>query len=157
MPVTLRREDFLADRQGARYADILHDRRVDLDAWLAFFSDPVRQQRMMDSEIHHDRPALAGVIRELEHHPAFASFLADHDAHSTLRGRQAIGIIVRIVMERLGWRKTGRKGSLGQRAPVAAHSAAPGAYHNVPGSLSRWFTRAERYELPGGMPYRDAV
>lgn len=153
MATTITQHDFLADRQGAKYADL--QQQVNLDDWMAFFSDPDRQRRMMEAEIHYDYPALAGVIKELERHPAFESYLSGNDAHVTLRGRQAIGVIVRMVMEGLGWRKTGRKGSLGQRAPVSTRTTAPGAYHNVPGSLSRWFTRAEHYELPNGMPYSD--
>jgi hypothetical protein len=61
---------------------------------------------------------------------------------------------VRIIMERRGWQRTGKKGSLGVRAARARHSARPGAYHNT-GGLAFWFLRAERYELAAGMPYRS--
>ena len=50
----------------------------------------------------------------------------------------------------LGWQKTGRKGSLGTRAKVAAGTRAPGAYQNAHG-LARWFTRCERYVKPGSV------
>lgn len=146
MNVVLTLDGFLADRQGARFADVVHDSRLDFQSWLDFFSDPARQVRMADSETHHDRPALAGVIKELEQHPAFEHFLSGYDGHTTRRGRQAIGVIVRIVMEEMGWTTTGRKGSLGQRASVSPGTSAPGAYRNTQG-LSQWFTRAERYRM----------
>jgi hypothetical protein len=57
-------------------------------------------------------------------------------------------VIVRILMEKRGWEKTGRKGSLGQRASVRPRTTTPGAYHNTSG-LSWWFTRSERYEKVG--------
>jgi len=53
-------------------------------------------------------------------------------------------------MERRGWQKTGRKGSLGVRATGAERSPA----HNT-GGLAFWFVRAERYERPEGMPFRS--
>jgi len=145
-------EGFLADRQGARFADVVHDGRLDFGVVLGFFNDPARQTRMEDAERHHDTAALAGVVRELENTEPFLSFFPSHDGHTTRRTRQAIGVIVRIVMEGLGWQKTGRKGSLGQRARVPARTGEPGAYHNTSG-ISWWFTRAERYEKPVVPPY----
>ncbi len=71
----------------------------------------------------------------------------------TTRFRQAIGLVVRIIMENNGWRKTGRKGSLGVRAKPEVAIPKKGAATNN-GGLSVWFTRAERYELKDGMPFR---
>ena len=48
--------------------------------------------------------------------------------------------------------KTGKKGSLGVRAPVARQKATAGAYHNT-GGLAFWFLRAERYARRDGMPF----
>jgi hypothetical protein len=59
-----------------------------------------------------------------------------------------------MIMERRGWRKTGRKGSLGVRAAVVPRTTTAGAYHNT-GGLAFWFLRAERYERPEGMPFRS--
>lgn len=146
--------DFLADTQGRRFADVVNDPAVDFGAWLDFFNDPVRQQRMLDSERDHDRPALAGVVKELEARPAFKDYLSQRDAHKTRRGRQAIGVIVRMIMEGLGWHKTGRKGSLGTRERVKPGTRTPGAYKNKSG-VSKWFTRSEHYEPEGGLPYRE--
>jgi hypothetical protein len=131
---------------------VLDDSEQPFDHVLAFFCDPVRQRRMEDSEIHHDRPALAGVVRELESEPAVDRFLASRDPRRAKRLRQAIGVVVRIVMEQRGWKKTGKKGSLGVRAPVAKGTRTPGVYHNT-GGLAFWFLRAERYERADGMSF----
>lgn len=148
--VTISRAEFLKDRQGRTFADVLNDPELPFDQVLQFFSDEDRQRRMEDAEIHHDRPPLAGVVRELEAQPAVDAFLAKADAGRSKRLRQAIGVIVRMVMEGRGWRKTGRKGSLGVRA--ATEPVAP--RHNA-GGLAFWFIRAERYQLKKGMPFRS--
>jgi hypothetical protein len=59
-------------------------------------------------------------------------------------------VLVRIIMQRRGWQKTGRKGSLGVRA--AADPQTPN--HNT-GGLAFWFIRAERYERNEGMRFRS--
>ncbi len=143
------RKDFLDDRQGKTFADVVNDSKQPFDFVLRFFSDADRQRRMEESELHHDRPALAGVVRELESQPEIDRFLAGVQARRNTRFRQAIGVLVRMIMERRGWKKTGRKGSLGVRASPAERTPP----HNT-GGLAFWFIRAERYELDGGMPYR---
>lgn len=100
--------------------------------------------------MHHDRAPLAGVVRELEASPALDAFFATVHPFETKRLRQAIGVIVRIIMERRGWKKTGRKGSMGVRAAAAAGKPS----HNT-GGLAFWFVRAERYELAEGMPFES--
>ena len=57
-----------------------------------------------------------------------------------------------MIMEHLGWKKTGKKGSLGVRAKIARGTATPGAYHNT-GGLAFWFLRGERYEHPERKTY----
>jgi hypothetical protein len=146
------RKGFLEDPQGRTFSDVLDDPEQPFDEVLTFFSDPERQRRMEDSEIHHDRPALAGVVRELESLPAVERCLASQDPRRTKRLRQAIGVLVRMVMEQRGWKKAGKKGSLGVRAPVAKGERTPGVCHNT-GGLAFWFLRAERYELAAGMPF----
>ena len=150
--VTITRRDFLQDRQGRTFADVLDDPEQPLDAVLEFFNDEARQRRMEESEIHHDRPPLAGVVRELEGLPPIDEFLSAQHPHRTKRLRQAVGVVVRMVMERLGWKKTGKKGSLGVRAKVAHGTTTPGTYHNT-GGLAFWFLRAERYEHPDRKTY----
>jgi hypothetical protein len=151
MPLT---QQFAQDRQGRRFADVLNDTRISFPAILDFFDHPDRQRRLIESELHHDRPALAGVIRELEHRQDVDQFFRTNDGHVTTRFRQAVGVVVRIIMESHGWKTTGRKGSLGLRAKVPTRTPTAGAYHNT-GGLAVWFTRAERYELVAGSPYRS--
>jgi hypothetical protein len=148
----IRREEFLADRQGRTFADVVNDPDQVFDQVLKFFNHEGRQRRLEESEIHHDRPALAGVVRELESQPAIDQFLASEHPQRTKRLRQAVGVLVRIIMERRGWRKTGKKGSLGVRAALTS-ATTPGAYHNT-GGLAFWFLRAERYEPVDGAQFR---
>lgn len=152
--IRITRKEFLGDRQGRTFSDLLDDPEQPFDDVLAFFSDSQRQRRMEEAEIHHDRPALSGVIREFEAQPSVDQFLGSKDPRRTKRLRQAVGVVVRIVMEQRGWKKTGKKGSLGVRANVAKGTRTPGAYHNT-GGLAFWFLRAERYELLDGMPFRS--
>ena len=139
---------FLSDRHGKTFADVLNDPGIPFDDVLAFFNDAERQQRMEDSEIHHDRAPLAGVVRELE--SVLGRFFMTPHRRRSARLRQAIGVLVRMVMERRGWRTTGKKGSLGVRAGIESG----GPCHNT-GGLALWFVRAERYERPEGMPFRS--
>lgn len=144
------RIDFLDDSQGKTFTDVVTDPKQPFDDVLEFFDDADRQRRMEESELHHDRSPLAGVVRELEARPAINRFLADARGRRNTRLRQAIGVLVRIIMERRGWQKTGRKGSLGVRAARTAETPA----HNS-GGLAFWFVRAERYERPEGMPFQS--
>jgi hypothetical protein len=152
LKVKITRDNFLEDRQGRTFTDVLNDPEQPFDAVLDFFNDEGRQRRMVESEIHHDRAPLAGVVRELESQPAIDDFLASKHPGRTKRLRQAVGVVVRMIMQRLGWKKTGKKGSLGVRVPERPRKAAPGAYHNT-GGLAFWFMRAERYQLENGMPF----
>lgn len=151
--VTVTRDDFVNDRQGRAFADVWNDGDQPFDELLEFLNDENRQRRMEEAEMHHDRPALAGVVRELESQPAIDRFLATAHPRRTKRFRQAVGVLVRIIMEGRGWRKTGRKGSLGVRARTESPTKSAGARHNT-GGLSLWFLRAERYEPESGPPFR---
>jgi hypothetical protein len=144
------REQFQSDRQGRSFADVLNDPGQPFDAVLEFFNNEDRQTRMEESEIHHDRPALAGVVRELESHSTIQKFLAELHLQRSKRLRQAIGVVVRMIMESRGWKKTGRKGSLGVPAPQSKTQPR----HNS-GGLAFWFVRAERYERIAGMPFQS--
>lgn len=150
LQAAITRDDFLRDRQGRTFSDVLNDPEQPFDEVLAFFSDEGRQQRMEHAEIHHDRAPLAGVVRELESQPTINDYFSGVHAKETQRLRQAIGVLVRMIMERRGWKKTGKKGSLGVRADSSPQLPA----HNS-GGLSLWFVRAERYRLEESMPYRS--
>lgn len=144
------RNDFLLDPQGKTFSDVVNDEKQPFESVLAFFSDENRQRRMEEAELHHDRAPLAGVVRDLESQPEIDRFLGRAETRRNNRFRQAIGVLVRIVMEKRGWQKTGRKGSLGVRASRTSNVAA----HNQ-GGLSLWFVRAERYEPGAGAPYQS--
>ena len=148
--VKITRKDFLEDIQGRTFSDVVNDPEQPFDTVLEFFNDPGRQLRMEDSELHHDRPPLSGVVREFESQPAIDRYLAGRHTKGSKRLRQAVGVIVRMIMQCRGWRKTGRKGSLGVRA--TRDRSAPN--HNT-GGLAFWFIRAERYELAEGMPFKS--
>jgi len=150
-PVAITRASFLQDRHGRTFLDVVEDSEQLFEVVLQFFNDPDRQRRMEESEIHHNRPPLAGVVRELESLPTIDRFLATRHPRNAKRLRQAVGVLVRIIMEGRGWKTTGRKGSLGVRAK-RGHNAKAGSYHNT-GGLAYWFLRAERYHLADGMPY----
>lgn len=152
--VRVSRERFLRDRQGRTFSDVLDAPDQPFEVVLDFFSDAGRQRRMEEAEIHHDRPALAGVVREFESLPAISTFFSSGHPRSAKRLRQAVGVVVRIIMEQRGWKKTGTKGSLGVRARQPRDVEAPGVYHNT-GGLALWFLRAERYRPPGGTPFRS--
>jgi len=147
---------FAQDNQGRRFADVMTDTRISFSSILAFFDDANRQRRMVESEQDHDRPAMAGVVRELEARPDVHQFFLNNDGPITTRFRQAVGVVVKIIMADHGWRTTGRKGSLGVRSNVTPRTTRTGAYHNT-GGLALWFTRAERYELRTGMPYTSVA
>src|SRR5690349_16248624 len=149
---TMTRAAFLENRLGKAFSDVVNDPQQPFDEVLEFFNNEDRQRRMEESELHHDRPPLAGVVRELESLPEIDRFLATQHPRRAKRLRQAVGVVVRILMERRGWQTTGKKGSLGVRAVRAAHSTSPGSYHNT-GGLAFWFLRAERYRRPEGMPF----
>ncbi len=148
--VTITRETFLEDLQGRTFSDVVNDPEQPFDAVLEFFSDDNRQRRMEESEIHHDRPPLAGVVRELESDPAIDRSLSKTHNQRSTRLRQAVGVVVRIIMQARGWRKAGRKGSLGVR--TGRDLSNPN--HNT-GGLAFWFIRAERYVRAEGMPFQS--
>ena len=62
--------------------------RLPFDPLLAFFNDEDRQRRMEDAELHHDRPPLAGVVRELESQPEVDKFLASLKGGKPTRSRR---------------------------------------------------------------------
>lgn len=147
--IIISRDRFLQDPQGRTFSDIMEEPEQPFEIVLKVFNNEDRQRRMEESEIHHDRSPLAGVVRELESDSIIDKFLEVHIQKSK-RLRQAIGVLVRMIMEARGWRKTGRKGSLGVR--VGSDPSQPS--HNT-GGLAFWFMRAERYVFTEGMPYKS--
>ena len=146
--IHITQEEFLSNRLGKAFSDVINNPEYPFDEVFEFFNDEGRQQRMEDAAIHHDRAPLAGVVCEFEAQPAIDQFFRAIHPGQTKRFRQAVGALVRMIMEGRGWQKTGRKGSLGVRA--TKDSQVPS--HNT-GGLALWFLRAERYEPITGMPY----
>ena len=86
--VIITRHDFLEDRQGRTFADVLNDPEKPFDVVLDFFKSEDRHRRMEESEIDHDRAPLAGVVRELESEPSVDDFLSSQHPRRTKRLRQ---------------------------------------------------------------------
>jgi hypothetical protein len=137
-------DDFKNDPQGRRFADLWRDTRIDFRKVCEFFDDRDVQRRMIESEKHHDRPALAGAVRSFEAQPAVKALFENHGRKDTGRFRQGVGVLVRIVMDKHGWKTTGRKGSLGTPPKSTAGKRRLGGRNK--GGLAVWFNRAERYE-----------
>ena len=78
---------FASDVQGHKFADVMADTRIRFNDILDFLDEPARRQRMLESELHHDRAPLAAIVRELEARPDVTRFLSSHDAHTTTRFR----------------------------------------------------------------------
>jgi hypothetical protein len=146
--ITITQETFLQDVQGRTFSDVVNDPEQHFETVLEFFNDDNRQRRMEESEIHHDRPPLSGVVREFESYPNIERSLAEIDTHRSKRLRQAVGVVVRMIMQARGWQKAGRKGSLGVRETKNGSTSS----HNT-GGLAFWFIRAERYLRAEGMPF----
>ncbi len=138
-------DQFMKDTTGRTFTDVARSLGPEqLGALIRFFGENNRPERMEYAELDHGRPALAGVVTELESRPEFEAILRED------RVRRAVGVIVRMVMESRGWRKTGTKGSLGPPARARQKRSGPKGGRR---GVSRLFRRAERYEPEGGFPY----
>jgi hypothetical protein len=115
-------EDFVDDSHAAKYLGELDTRPEVARRLLAILNDPANEQRLVDAEPAHDRPALSGVVRSVDSDDVIHQVLAS--GSSGYRFRQTVGVAVRLKMEKPGWATSGRKG------------ADPGAHY---------FTKAERY------------
>lgn len=126
-PFAITFQEFSQDAQGRKYTDVFRSALVELEATLGVLARADVQQRMLDAERHHDRPALAGAVVDIEAVPVVAHFLATAPKNSRDRFKRAVGAAARIVMEGLGWKKTGKKSAIG---------------------AGTYFFNAERYEEP---------
>lgn len=130
--MTLSMTDFERDAQGRTYADVLSNPafRAALEDALDVMQDPAVLLRMFDAELHHDRPALAGALKDLEARPAFLRAVQGRtrEENPIRRLKMAYGVACRLVMEAHAWRKSASDGSLA--------------------GVGQWFGRARRYERP---------
>lgn len=101
--VSVTRDDFLQDRQGREFADVVNDPEQPFDAVLDFFNNEDRQRRMIESEVRYDKAPLAAVKRELESQPSIQGFLSSKDSSRRKRLGQVVTVVVRMIMDRLGW------------------------------------------------------
>ena len=112
-------DDFYRDPNDAKRRDQLEAHPDAFDRLFALLNDPANEQRLVDAE-RHGLPALAGVVRLVEDDPVIARVLETGEK----RFHQTVGVAVKLKMEKLGWQKAGRKGTV---------------------RGSRHFTKAERY------------
>ena len=98
-------EDFTRDPHAAKYRDQLKAHRPAFERLFALLNDPANEQRLIDAE-SYDKPALAGVVRFIEDDPAIATILESD------RFRQTVGVAVKLKMAKLGWQKSGKKGTV---------------------------------------------
>lgn len=101
--VVISRHDLLRDPRGKVFADLLNDPEQPFDTILEFFNSESRQRCMVDSEVRYHRAPLAAVERELELQPAIQNFLHSKDADARKRLGQVVTVVVRMIMDRLGW------------------------------------------------------
>lgn len=102
---SLRAEDFTRDPHAAKYRDQLEAHPLAFERLCALLNDPANEQRLVDAEMY-GKPALAGVVRFIEDDPDIAT-LVESD-----RFRQTVGVAVKLKMAKLGWDKTGKKGTV---------------------------------------------
>jgi hypothetical protein len=109
VPINL--QVFETDDHGCTFGDILRDpdARKALSLGLAIINSAEAQRRL---------------VNQIERVPAVRERLARRNTDAD-RLKMALGTAVRIVMERRGWRRTGRKSAVG---------------------VGEFFSRAERYE-----------
>ena len=108
---------FESDAHGRTFRDVISAEPQALAEVFAVLARADVQLRLQDAETHHNRPALSGALQELEGCPAVAAVLnlkgGQASSNSRDRFKRAVGTAVRIVMEGLGWSKTGRKSAVG--------------------------------------------
>ena len=101
--------DFGRDPHAAKYIGELDSHPDAFMRLFAVLNDPANEQRLIDAEMH-DLPALAGVVRFIEAEPSIDRILST--GSSSFRFRQTVGVAVKLKMAKLGWRTTGRKGTV---------------------------------------------
>lgn len=74
--VRVARKAFLEHPQGRTLTDVVNESKQPIDCVIEFFNSSDRQSCMEDSELHHDRSPLAGVLRDLESVPKLVVFWA---------------------------------------------------------------------------------
>ncbi len=121
----LSRADFERDPHALRYLKEFEVHPEAMGRLLELLNGPDSVRHLEEAELRHGMPALSGVIDDIEGDPAIEMVL--RSGPDGRRFRQTVGVAVKLKMGRLGWRTTGRKGTV-RRA--------------------LYFTKAEHYEAP---------
>ena len=110
MPLAhITRRDFLRDHQGRSLSEFLDAPDLPFDTLLDFFNCRNHQQQMEHSETINNKSPAAGVVRDLESIPAVQAYLSASDPQRKKRFGRSITILVRMIMERLGWQVVSKK------------------------------------------------
>jgi hypothetical protein len=122
--VNITRDDFLRDRQGGTFADVVNDPEQPFDLVLDFLNDEEQQRHMEGTEAHHARARLVEVVWDLETQPLIETFLSSRETLRTRRFREAVGVVVRMVVESLARKRTVKENPLGVPATTVLRSEA---------------------------------
>ncbi|MBI2703752.1 MAG: hypothetical protein HYX32_00465 [Actinobacteria bacterium] len=118
----LREGDFAQDSHAAKYRGEFDAHPEAMRQLIHVLNEPANEQRLLDAEAH-GMPALAGIVRQVEGDPSIETVLKA--GTKGYRFRQTVGVAITLKMSRLGWKATGRKGTV---------------------KNARYFTKAEHYE-----------
>lgn len=100
-------KDFDHDLHAAKYRGDIDAHSEAFNRLFALLNDYDNEHRLASAEIH-GFPALAGVVRLIEADPAIARALEnDQDGQ---RFCQAVGVAIRLKMEKIGWAAVGMNG-----------------------------------------------
>jgi hypothetical protein len=112
-PTDIDATSFDDDRHGAKYAAFVRRHPDAFSRVFAVLNDPASERRMIDTSVDGE-PALLAVVAQIEATPTIRAVLADDGA--TQRFRQAVGVAVKLKMERLRWAPMGKQASVARRA-----------------------------------------
>ena len=102
-------EDFDRDPHAAKYQGEINAHPEAFNRLFALLNDHANEHQLTSAE-SYGFPALSGVVRLIEADPSILHVLeAGQDGH---RFRQAVGVAIRLKMEKIGWAATGMKGTV---------------------------------------------
>jgi len=114
-------------RHAVIFLPLLGNPKVPTQAVLDLLNQRDMTQGMCFVSREMEYPAVGAIVMALEKIPEIKEYFMKTPSADTVKFRQFIGMAVRLKMEENGYRKTGKKGSIG--------------------SFSKWLTRAEIYEV----------
>lgn len=102
-------EDFERDVHARKFRNQIVAHPQAFRQLLATVNDP-QNARMLVKVSEHDRPALEGIISLVENEPSIEKILKAGE--SEYHFRRAVGVAIKLKMEKLGWCTTGKKKSV---------------------------------------------